>query len=101
MGSTCVPPPCIPAPARPLNCYPSGHDEGILNCNEKETMEFLNSRLGNYLERVRCLEQENADLECKIREWYECENAYVCTDFKPFYCTIDELQQQVKTWGQV
>ncbi|XP_034992185.2 keratin, type I cuticular Ha4 [Zootoca vivipara] len=95
LGSTCVPPPCIPPPARPLNCYPVGHNEGILNCNEKETMEFLNSRLGNYLERVRCLEQENADLECKIREWYECENAYVCTDFKPFYCNIDELQQQI------
>ncbi|XP_053217716.1 keratin, type I cuticular Ha4-like [Podarcis raffonei] len=95
MGSSCVPPPCIPPPARPLNCYPVGHNEGILNCNEKETMEFLNSRLGNYLERVRCLEQENADLECKIRDWYECENAYVCTDFKPFYCNIDELQQQI------
>ncbi|XP_015263104.1 PREDICTED: keratin, type I cuticular Ha4-like [Gekko japonicus] len=95
LGSTCVPPPCIPPPARPLNCYPLSHDQGILNCNEKETMEFLNSRLGNYLERVRCLEQENAELECKIREWYECENAYVCTDFKPFYCSIDELQQQI------
>uniref|UniRef100_A0A8D2LD56 IF rod domain-containing protein n=1 Tax=Varanus komodoensis TaxID=61221 RepID=A0A8D2LD56_VARKO len=95
MGSTCVPPPCIPPPARPLSCYAGGHSEGILNCNEKETMEFLNSRLGNYLERVRCLEKENAELECKIKDWYDCENAYVCTDFKPFYCTIDDLQQQI------
>ncbi|XP_042300038.1 keratin, type I cuticular Ha6-like, partial [Sceloporus undulatus] len=69
--------------------------EGILNCNEKETMGFLNNRLSNYLDRVRCLEQENAELDAKIREWYECENSYVCTDFKPFYCTIDELQQQI------
>ncbi|NP_001280052.1 keratin, type I cuticular Ha4 [Anolis carolinensis] len=95
LGSTCVPPPCILPSARPLQCFPRGPEEGILNCNEKETMEFLNNRLGNYLERVRCLEQENAELEAKIREWYEHENAYVCTDFKPFYCTIDELQQQI------
>ncbi|KAJ7313550.1 hypothetical protein JRQ81_005029 [Phrynocephalus forsythii] len=93
MGPTCVPPPCIPPPARPLNFYPDG--DGILNCNEKETMEVLNCRLGNYLQKVRCLEKENAELEAKIREWFECENAYVCTDFKPFYCTIDELEQKI------
>ncbi|XP_020641169.3 keratin, type I cuticular Ha4 [Pogona vitticeps] len=93
LGSPCVPPPCIPPPPRPLNLHPGG--EGILNCNEKETMEDLNCRLGNYLEKVRCLEKENADLECKIREWFECENAYVCTDFKQFYCNIEELEQKI------
>ncbi|KAH0626844.1 hypothetical protein JD844_002098 [Phrynosoma platyrhinos] len=95
LGSTYVPPPCIPPPARPLHCSPGGHEDGILNCNEKETMEFLNNRLSNYLDRVRCLEQENAELDAKIREWYEHENSYVCTDFKPLYSTIDELQQQI------
>lgn len=71
------------------------HDEGILSCNEKELMQCLNDRLASYLERVRCLEQENANLECKIREWYECQVPYVCIDFQSYYKVIEELQHQV------
>uniref|UniRef100_A0A7M4E5K4 Keratin, type I cuticular Ha6-like n=1 Tax=Crocodylus porosus TaxID=8502 RepID=A0A7M4E5K4_CROPO len=44
---------------------------------------------------LRHLEQENADLECKIREWYECQVPYICTDFQAFYKTLEELQQQI------
>lgn len=89
----------------PSSFLPSGYygpgfagwcDEGIFNSNEKETMQFLNDRLACYLEKVRHLEQENADLECKIREWYECQVPYVRTDFQAFYKTLEELQQQVK-----
>uniref|UniRef100_A0A7M4E6D1 Keratin, type I cuticular Ha6-like n=1 Tax=Crocodylus porosus TaxID=8502 RepID=A0A7M4E6D1_CROPO len=70
-------------------------NEGIFNSNEKKTMQFLNDRLACYLEKVRHLEQENADLECKIREWYECQVPYICTDFQAFYKTLEELQQQI------
>ncbi|XP_006022635.2 keratin, type I cuticular Ha5-like [Alligator sinensis] len=58
-------------------------------------MQFLNDRLACYLEKVRFLEQENADLEYKIREWYECQTPYVYTDFNCYYKMIEELQQQI------
>ncbi|KAJ6660708.1 hypothetical protein lerEdw1_017705 [Lerista edwardsae] len=93
---------CLPSICPPNSSFSPGfvgsygwHDEGILSCNEKELMQCLNDRLASYLERVRCLEQENANLECKIREWHECQVPYVCIDFQSYYKVIEELQHQI------
>ncbi|KAL8175978.1 UNVERIFIED_CONTAM: hypothetical protein K2H54_016620 [Gekko kuhli] len=93
---------CMPSVCPPNSTFGPGfvgsygwHDEGILSCNEKELMQCLNDRLASYLDRVRCLEQENANLECKIREWYDCQVPYVCIDFQSYYKIIEEHQHQI------
>uniref|UniRef100_F6VVV1 Keratin 40 n=1 Tax=Monodelphis domestica TaxID=13616 RepID=F6VVV1_MONDO len=70
-------------------------EEGVFNSNEKETMQFLNDRLACYLERVRGLEQENAALECKIREQCEPEVPLMCLDYQCYFDTIENLQQKI------
>nr|XP_002719413.2 keratin, type I cytoskeletal 39 [Oryctolagus cuniculus] len=68
--------------------------EGI-NSHEKETMQILNDRLANYLEKVRVLEQENAQLEGKIQEECSRELPVLCPDYLSYYSTIEELQQKI------
>ncbi|XP_038610169.1 keratin, type I cytoskeletal 40 [Tachyglossus aculeatus] len=70
-------------------------DEWAFNSNEKETMQFLNDRLANYLEKVRCLEEENAELECKIREQCEQQITFVCPDYQCYFNTVEDLQQKI------
>ncbi|XP_021032784.1 keratin, type I cytoskeletal 40 isoform X2 [Mus caroli] len=69
-------------------------EEGSFNSNEKETMQFLNDRLASYLERVRSLEENNAELECRIREQCEPNAPLVCPDYQRYFDTIEELQQK-------
>ncbi|KAM9000191.1 keratin, type I cuticular Ha6 isoform X1 [Sarcophilus harrisii] len=69
--------------------------EGVFNGNEKETMQFLNDRLANYLEKVHQLQRENSALEKKIREWYESQIPYTCPDYQSYFKTIEDLQQKV------
>ncbi|KAM6163590.1 keratin, type I cytoskeletal 39 [Rhynchocyon petersi] len=71
-----------------------GCGEGI-NSNEKETMQVLNTRLASYLEKVHMLEQENADLECKIQGQCNKEVIVVCPHYRSYFATIEELQQKI------
>uniref|UniRef100_A0A140T8B6 Keratin 36 n=1 Tax=Bos taurus TaxID=9913 RepID=A0A140T8B6_BOVIN len=68
--------------------------EGSFNGNEKETMQFLNDRLASYLEKVRQLERENAELESRIHEWCEQQVPYLCPDYQSYFQTIEELQKK-------
>ncbi|XP_036611075.1 keratin, type I cuticular Ha4-like [Trichosurus vulpecula] len=66
-----------------------------LNGSEKETMRFLNDRLANYLQKVRRLEREKAELEGKIQEWKECQVPNICSNYTSYFKTIDELQRKL------
>ncbi|XP_075436364.1 keratin, type I cytoskeletal 19-like isoform X2 [Ascaphus truei] len=70
-------------------------NDGLFGINEKETMQLLNERLSSYLERVNSLEQENAQLERKICEWYANNAPSSSPDFSQYYSVIQELQCQI------
>uniref|UniRef100_A0A8C4LCS5 IF rod domain-containing protein n=1 Tax=Equus asinus TaxID=9793 RepID=A0A8C4LCS5_EQUAS len=97
----CVPPSChgctLPGacniPATVGSC--SWFCEGSFNGNEKETMQFLNDRLASYLEKVRQLERENAELESRIRERCQQQEPEVCPNYQSYFRTIEELQQKI------
>lgn len=75
------------------SCGPGG--DLLLGGNEKVTMQNLNDRLAAYLEKVRRLEEENAQLEHHIREWYRKQAPSVSKDYSSYYQTIEQLQNQV------
>ncbi|EDL02588.1 mCG20503, isoform CRA_c [Mus musculus] len=97
----CVPPSChgctLPGacniPANVGNC--NWFCEGSFNGNEKETMQFLNDRLASYMEKVRQLERENAELECRIQERNQQQDPLVCPAYQAYFRTIEELQQKI------
>ena len=63
-------------------------------------MQNLNDRLASYLEKVRALEEANADLEVKIRDWYQRQSPTSPErDYSPYFKTIDELRDKVRTLG--
>ncbi|CAO2645302.1 Keratin, type I cuticular Ha6 [Lemmus lemmus] len=93
---------CLPGSYLSSGCHSSGFAgnggwfcEGSFNGNEKATMQVLNDRLANYLEKVRQLEQDNAQLECRIREWYESQVPYICPDYQSYFKTAEDLQQKI------
>uniref|UniRef100_A0A8D1J1B9 Keratin 31 n=1 Tax=Sus scrofa TaxID=9823 RepID=A0A8D1J1B9_PIG len=69
--------------------------EGAFNGNEKETMQFLNDRLASYLEKVRQLERDNAELERQIQERSQQQEPLVCPNYQSYFRTIEELQQKI------
>ncbi|XP_009188839.2 keratin, type I cytoskeletal 40 [Papio anubis] len=70
-------------------------EDGVFTSNEKETMQFLNDRLANYLEKVRSLEETNAELESRIQEQCEQDIPMVCPDYQCYFNTIEDLQQKI------
>uniref|UniRef100_A0A8C6CBE0 Keratin 12 n=2 Tax=Monodon monoceros TaxID=40151 RepID=A0A8C6CBE0_MONMO len=74
----------------------SGNDGGLLSGSEKETMQNLNDRLASYLDKVRALEEANADLENKIREWYEIRGSGdPPNDYSKYYLLIEDLRNKI------
>uniref|UniRef100_A0A2K6FPP8 IF rod domain-containing protein n=1 Tax=Propithecus coquereli TaxID=379532 RepID=A0A2K6FPP8_PROCO len=91
--SLCLPPTCHAACPLPGTCHIPGnigicgaYGEGSLNGHEKETMQFLNDRLANYLEKVRQLERDNARVLGEMRCQYEA--------------MVETNRQDVEQWFQ-
>ena len=78
----------------------AGNEHGLLSGNEKVTMQNLNDRLASYLDNVRALEEANADLEQKIKGWYEKFGPGSCRgldhDYSRYFPIIDDLKNQVR-----
>ncbi|XP_075134385.1 keratin, type I cytoskeletal 12-like [Leptodactylus fuscus] len=78
----------------------AGGNDGLLSGNEKETMQNLNDRLASYLDKVRALEAANADLEAKIKDWYDKHSAGSTstgsTDYSEYFKTIEDTQKQIQ-----
>ncbi|XP_073464021.1 keratin, type I cytoskeletal 19-like isoform X1 [Aquarana catesbeiana] len=73
-----------------------GFGEGLLATNEKQTMQNLNDRLASYLGKVQSLEDSNAELEKKIREWYEKQSPVSkAADYSQYYKTIQDLRDKI------
>ncbi|XP_011379576.1 keratin, type I cuticular Ha3-I [Pteropus vampyrus] len=101
LSRPCVAPSCqnIPLPGAcniPANVGNCGwFCEGSFNGSEKETMQFLNDRLASYLEKVRQLERENAELESLIQERCQQQEPLMCSSYQSYFRTIEELQQKI------
>ncbi|XP_075702629.1 keratin, type I cytoskeletal 17-like [Rhinoderma darwinii] len=71
-----------------------GSSDGLLHGGEKETMQNLNIRLASYLDKVKALEDANAALEAKIKEWYIKHQPKV-EDYSPYFRIIEELKCKI------
>ncbi|KFO18787.1 Keratin, type I cytoskeletal 25 [Fukomys damarensis] len=62
-------------------------------------MQNLNDRLASYLDNVRALEEANADLEVKIKGWYDKFGPGSCRgldhDYSRYFPIIEELKNQI------
>ncbi|XP_077171851.1 keratin, type I cytoskeletal 15-like [Paroedura picta] len=73
-----------------------GGDGALLTGNEKVTMQNLNDRLANYLDKVRALEEANTELEIKIRDWHQKQApTSPAKDYSQYYRTIEDLRDKI------
>ncbi|XP_058904676.1 keratin, type I cytoskeletal 17 [Kogia breviceps] len=72
-----------------------GSGDGLLGGSEKATMQNLNDRLASYLDKVRALEEANADLEVKIHSWYQKQRPEPTSDYSCYFKTIEDLKNQI------
>ncbi|XP_005810396.1 keratin, type I cytoskeletal 13-like [Xiphophorus maculatus] len=72
-----------------------GLDQSTVHLNEKATMQNLNDRLANYLEKVRSLEAANAKLEKQIREYYEKKGPAAVKDYSHYWAIINDLKDKI------
>uniref|UniRef100_G3TJ38 Keratin, type I cytoskeletal 14 n=1 Tax=Loxodonta africana TaxID=9785 RepID=G3TJ38_LOXAF len=70
---------------------------GLLGGSEKETMQNLNDRLASYLEKVRALEEANADLEVKIHDWDKKQGPGPTLDYSHYFKTTEDLRSKILT----
>lgn len=76
-----------------------GGVDGLLAGSEKATMQNLNDRLASYLDKVRALEEANADLEVKIHDWYKKQGPGPARDYSAYFKTIEDLRSKVGAAG--
>uniref|UniRef100_A0A670ZUL1 Keratin, type I cytoskeletal 14-like n=1 Tax=Pseudonaja textilis TaxID=8673 RepID=A0A670ZUL1_PSETE len=67
----------------------------LLTGSEKETMQNLNDRLAAYLDKVRALEEANASLEVKIKEWYQNQAPGPDRDYSHYFRIMEDLRSKI------
>ncbi|KAI1896490.1 hypothetical protein AGOR_G00095320 [Albula goreensis] len=70
-------------------------DGSAILVSEKQTMQNLNDRLAQYLERVRTLEAANAKLEEQIRTWGLSRTKITTHDVSAHQAVIDDLRSKI------